>query len=114
MANNIQAGLHGQDEALKFLTSKGMTLMEANFRAPNAEIDLIMKDGAYIVFTEVKYRSAGKFGLPREAVGLHKQKKIKKAALHYIARHRLQNQDFRFDVVELLGSEISHIENAFW
>ena len=114
MANKVQTGLLGQNEALKFLLARGMTLKEANFRAPGAEIDLIMKDGLYIVFVEVKYRQKNKFGLPREAVDSRKQKKIKKAALHYIARHSLQNQDFRFDVVELLGSEVNHIENAFW
>ena len=116
--NKIEDGLYGQEEAAKYLQAQGMSLIEANFRIPSAEIDLIMKDDDYIVFVEVKYRRDTRYGLPREAIGYHKQKKIKKAALHYIARRRLSNQDFRFDVVELLetgsGLSINHIKDAFW
>jgi len=118
MLNKIQAGHRGQDAAMKFLLSKGMTLLEANFRIPSGEIDLIMRDGEYIVFIEVKYRQNLEYGLPREAIGYRKQQRIKKTALYYIVRRNLQNQDFRFDAVELLdtsgGLTINHIENAFW
>jgi len=118
MLNKIQAGHRGQDAAMKFLQFKGMTLLEANFRIPSGEIDLIMRDGEYIVFIEVKYRRNLEYGLPREAIGYRKQQRIKKTALYYIVRRNLQNQDFRFDAVELLdtsgGLTINHIENAFW
>lgn len=118
MSNKVEIGLAAQKTAMEFLCANGLKLIEANFRTPGAEIDLIMKDGSYVVFVEVKYRQNLKYGLPREAVNAHKQQKIKKAALYYIARHRIKEQDFRFDVVELLespgGLEINHIENAFW
>jgi len=118
MPNKIQTGFYGQAEAEKCLCGKGMILLDANFRATSGEIDLVMQDGEYIVFVEVKYRQDLRYGLPREAVGHHKQRRIKRTALHYIARRRLKNQDFRFDVVEILdtssGIEINHIENAFW
>ena len=118
MFNNVQSGHYGQKAAEDFLREKGMTLKEANFKVSRGEIDLIMKDSEYIVFVEVKYRRGLEYGLPREAVNFHKQQQIKKVALHYIARKRLQNQDFRFDVVELLEMDgelqINHIENAFW
>ncbi|MCL2420666.1 MAG: YraN family protein [Defluviitaleaceae bacterium] len=118
MINKVQAGRYGQDAAVKFLQSKGLTLVEENYRLRSGEIDLIMRDGAYMVFIEVKYRRGLAHGLPREAIGYHKQQKIIKTAMHYIARYRLDNQDFRFDAVELLetadGLAINHIENAFW
>lgn len=115
--NNVETGFFGQEIAQNFLCGKGMLLLESNFRMPTAEIDLIMRDGSYIVFVEVKYRKSLKYGLPREAVGIHKQRRIIKAALYYIARHGLQDQCFRFDVLELLETtgcvEVNHIENAF-
>ena len=118
MPNKIEIGMAAQKTAMEFLRAKGLKLIEANFRTPAAEIDLIMKAGDYIVFVEVKYRQNQKYGFPREAVNTRKQQKIKKAALHYIARRRIKDQDFRFDVVEVLespgGPEINHIENAFW
>lgn len=118
MLNNVQSGLQGQDVALRFLQSKGMSLADANFRVRRSEIDLIMKDGAYIVFVEVKYRRGVGYGYPGESVNISKQKRIKNAALHYIAYKNLHNNDFRFDVVEVLeesnGMTINHIEDAFW
>ena len=112
-SNNVQAGYRAQEKALEFLIHKGFELVEANFRTRSAEIDLVMKDGTYFVFVEVKYKSDTRHGLPREAVGPRKQKQIKKAALSYIALNRLHNNDFRFDVVEILDDQIAHIDNAF-
>ena len=117
MDNNIKAGFFGQEKAEKFLYAKGMSLIKSNFRVSGGEIDLIMRDGDYIVFIEVKYRKSLKYGLPREAVGKRKQGVIKRIAMHFIARHGLHEQDFRFDVLEILdvpdGLTINHIENAF-
>jgi len=116
--SNIEIGKFGQGVAEKFLRDKGYELLEENFCAPGGEIDLIMKDGSYIVFIEVKFRQNENYGLPREAVGKSKQQRIKKTAMHYIKRKRLDDADFRFDVVEMLGKiegiEVEHIENAFW
>ena len=118
MANKVKAGLYGQNAAMLYLQNKGLHLLETNFRIRQAEIDLIMQDGTYIVFVEVKYRKGLQYGLPREAIGAGKQKKILQAAEYYIASNNLQEQDFRFDAVEVLetesGQKINHIENAFW
>lgn len=115
--NKVQLGLYGQEEAEKFMKAKGMSLIEANFRAAGGEIDLIMKDGTYVVFVEVKLRRGLQYGLPREAIDMRKQQRIKKAAMHFITRRRLHNNDFRFDAVEVFdtadGLSINHIENAF-
>ena len=109
-------GRYGQNEAAKFLQTIGMTVMAENFRTRRGEVDLIMADGEYVVFVEVKYRRSLRHGYPREAVGISKQKRIRDAALHFISRNQL-DQDFRFDVVELYeatdGLTINHIKNAF-
>ena len=117
--NKVQAGLFGQEEAERFLVSKGMITLQANFRSKAGEIDLVMKDGMYIVFVEVKYRRSLSHGLPGESIDARKQQRIKKAAMFYIARYRLDEQDFRFDAVEIFQNRldeltINHIENAFW
>ena len=115
--NSVTIGFFGQTEAEKFLQNKGMTVLETNYRRKTGEIDLIVQHGSYIVFVEVKYRNSKKYGLPREAVNAAKQKRIHNTALHYIVEKRLDERDFRFDVVELLhtkdGLIINHIENAF-
>ena len=101
--------------------SKGMEILVANFHIRSAEIDLIVRDPAcgYIVFVEVKCRRGTQYGLPREAVNFPKQQRIRRAAGAYIARHfpKAPDQNFRFDVVEVLhkGGKwwANHIENAF-
>ena len=117
MPNNVEQGMRGQQAAEAFLLDKGWHIIEKNFRARTGEIDLIAKDGAYTVFVEVKSRRQLRYGYPRESVTGRKQARIKKTALCYISKKRITNQDFRFDVVEVLydqGQEyISHIENAF-
>jgi len=117
MSNKVETGFYGQDIAEEYLLNKGMKLLEANFRTRQSEIDLIMQDGEYIVFIEVKYRRSLKYGLPREAISTSKQKKILHAAKYYASRSNAE-QDYRFDVVEIIETnkdlQINHIENAFW
>lgn len=115
--NKHEFGMQGQQDAEKFLRGKGYVILQRNFRVRAGEIDLIARDGEYIVFVEVKYRQGAGHGLPRESVGAAKQRKISKTALYYISMTGLAEQDFRFDVVEVLGGggvvTINHIENAF-
>ena len=42
-----------------------------------------------------------------------KQQKIRLVAMGYTKRYRLLDKKCRFDVIEILGNEITHIENAF-
>jgi len=117
MNNKIETGFYGQDIAQKYLLDKGMTFLEANFRSRQGEIDLVMRDGTYIVFVEVKYRRSLKYGLPREAISTNKQKKILQTARYYVSRSTSEH-DYRFDAVEIIetkeGTQVTHIENAFW
>ena len=117
MANKHESGLAGQEAAEKFLQGKGCEVLARNYRVRTGEIDLVVKDGEYIVFVEVKFRKGLNYGLPREAVGYVKQKRIMNTAIHYLAHHKLTDADIRFDVVEVLEQNgqlyASHIENAF-
>ena len=77
------------------------------------EIDVIARDGEYLVFCEVKYRSDSGSGHPAEAVDYRKQRVISKCALYYIMRHGLQDISCRFDVVSIEGNVITLYKNAF-
>ena len=54
--NKRETGSRYEDAAAAFLQSKGLRLLEKNFRCRKGEIDLILMDGACLVFTEVKYK----------------------------------------------------------
>ena len=116
MPDNKKTGDYGERLAVEYLAGKGYALVCTNYRNRTGEIDIIAKDGGCVVFAEVKLRNNLSKGYPREAVGYSKQSKIKKTALHYLARHNLTDTDVRFDVVEIIcgdGVTVEHIENAF-
>ena len=117
MENNAELGAYGQKLAESYLSANGYEILERNFRCQSGEIDIIARDSGYISFIEVKYRRGLAHGYPREAVGYYKQRHIRRVALYYIMINRLNNMDFRFDVLEIVDMagtpEITLIKNAF-
>jgi len=110
--NNVY-GKIGEDIARTYLKQNGYTIIKSNFKNKIGEIDLIAKEGDVLVFIEVKYRKNTTFGLPREAVNLEKQRKIRLVAMSYINKYKLHNAPCRFDVLEILDREITLIKDCF-
>lgn len=54
---------------------RGMEILLRNYYTPYGEIDLIVRDGGYIAFVEVKTRRAGSLVRPAEAVDRRQAKK---------------------------------------
>ena len=115
--NKHTTGIRGQKAAEAFLIQTGHEIVTRNYRIRTGEIDLIAKADDYIIFVEVKFRTNTNFGLPREAVNFAKQQKITRTAMHYISKYKLDNHNFRFDVVEVLEQDgklyANHIKDAF-
>lgn len=108
----MASGSEHEDVACRFLERHGLRLRERNWRLRHGEIDLVMEDGAALVFVEVKYRSTDTMGLPIEAVDRRKQQRIRRLAAVYLAREQVV-RDCRFDVVGILGDRISWVKGAF-
>ena len=112
--NKREIGTAYEKEAVLFLQSKGYEIIQCNFRCRQGEIDIVAKDGRYLVFVEVKYRSNKKNGTAKEAVDYRKQQKICQVADYYRYLHKLGEGCFiRYDVVAIQGEEISWVQNAF-
>jgi putative endonuclease len=122
MTPNVRAlwnrllGDRGERAAARFLRKAGMRVILRGFRTTQGEIDLIVRDGDILVFVEVKARRAGQ---PAEAVTPEKQRRITITALEFLKRHRLLEQQCRFDVVAIVWPDdrrrpaIEHLRNAF-
>ena len=106
-------GRLGEVRAEQALAKLGYDILARNYRCAGAEIDLIARDGAVIVFVEVKMRGSARASSGREAVTPAKQRRICKGAMYYMMRHGLMNQQARFDVMEIQGTRIVHIRDAF-
>ena len=110
---NKVSGDSAKETAIKFLKRKKYKIIEKKYKNKLGEIDIIAKDKDVYVFIEVKFRKNDYFGLPREFVNNQKQFIIRKVATQYITTKKLFNVTCRFDVIEILGSEITHIEDCF-
>ena len=110
--NRVKGNI-GENKAVNYLTDKGYEILETNYKNKLGEIDIIAKDGERIVFVEVKARATAKYGYPREAVNEYKQRKIRMVAESYLKSKRLLNSYIRFDVIEILAGNITHLIAAF-
>lgn len=94
--------------AAAFLARQGMTLTCSNYRCRRGEIDLVLQDGPWIVFVEVRLRTNPSFGSAAESIGPRKRARIIAAARHYLAGK--PERPCRFDVVLLDRLEPPRIE----
>ena len=76
-----EIGRKYEEKAAELLEKQGYFILERNYRCKQGEIDLIGKEGEYLCFIEVKYRSGLSYGSPLEAVTKAKQRKISRTAL---------------------------------
>ena len=108
------AGGDAEARAAVFLAAKGLKIIERNYRCKFGEIDLIARNGATVVFVEVRARTSQAYGGAAESITPAKRRRLLAAARHYLARQRTHCA-CRFDVVLMSGSpqQIEWIANAF-
>jgi putative endonuclease len=111
-------GKLGEDLACEELQRRGYAILERRFRTRCGELDIIARDGAVLVFVEVRARSSGNFGNPFESVTWHKQHRLSRMAAAYLCHKRLPDMTCRFDVVGVTGTAggpytIEIMRNAF-
>ena len=96
-------GRRAEERAAQHLEARGLHVVGRNFRCRGGEIDLVCRDGATLVFVEVRLRSDPRFGGAAASVTVAKQGRIALAAQHYLAAHRLHDAPCRFDCVLIDG-----------
>lgn len=112
--NTRKTGTAYEQRAAAYLSSQGVVISDHNYRDRSGEIDLIGRDGEYLVFFEIKYRRDDAKGSPEEAVGYGKQKRICHVADHYRMVHQMgESTPIRYDVVAICGTRMTWHKNAF-
>lgn len=112
--STAETGRHYEETAYQYLEKAGMKMLQKNFRCRQGEIDLIGLHKGCLVFVEVKFRGSTKSGMPEEAVGEAKQKKICRASDYFRMKHpQLSRMQVRYDVLALCREEIRWHQNAF-
>jgi putative endonuclease len=114
---SARPGREGEDLACEYLKRAGLKVVERNYRCRGGEIDIVARDGATVVFVEVKERGGSSHGTAVEAVTREKRRRLLRAARLYAATHGLSESLLRFDVVSIdpgpSGPRIRHDAGAF-
>ncbi len=117
----------GERAAVRYLRFRFYRILDRNFRAGGAEIDIVAKRGKTLVFVEVKTRrldpdSADRLTRPAAAVTRDKQEHIVRAAKIRLAQRPTPDCSIRFDVIEVYLDprtdrdrviRIEHVKAAF-
>lgn len=104
-------GSEAEAQAADYLARHGLKILARNYRCRGGEIDLVCRDGATLVFVEVRLRTHRGYGGAAASITPMKQRRIVLAANHYLAGKPLPV--CRFDAVLLDGTRIDWIRNAF-
>ena len=80
-------GARAERRARRFYRLRGYRVVAANARAGGNELDLVLRRGGRLVFCEVKAKGGDGFGDPAEMVGDQKQRRLRRAAEAWLARH---------------------------
>jgi len=83
-------GRQGEDLAAAYLTQQGYEIITRNWRTRSGELDIVARDGDWLVFVEVRARRIGKgaaaptLGSPEESVTPRKQLQLVALADAYL------------------------------
>jgi putative endonuclease len=113
-ATSYHGGLAAEDQVARHYADAGLTLAARRWRGPSGEIDLILRDGAALVFVEVK--NAGTLERAAERLTVRQMRRIWNAASEFLAGEPAgQDSEVRFDValvdrvgrIDIVGNAIS-------
>jgi putative endonuclease len=113
---NIKLGKKGENLACDYLTNKGFSILERNYRFHKSEIDIIAQKDELLIFVEVKLRTSIEFGFPEDFVNKKKKNSLIKAVNEYLS----VNHNYKFircDIISILliknVPQILHLEDAW-
>ena len=120
MALHNDIGHLGEDAACTYLTRRGYTIRERNWRLGNIEIDIIAENKTDIVFVEVKTRTSTFADVsPEQYVDEQKRRFMTIAGNAYV-KHNNLTKNLRFDIAGILWdkqsntiSDMHYIKAAF-
>lgn len=112
--DNFIKGRKGEETAKNYLLTNGYKFIESNHRNDAGEIDLVMLDGDWLVFVEVKYKQNDAQGSPEDMLDKRKLNQVYRAAQMYLVTNSVNIAgQFRIDAVCILGNSVKHYRNVY-
>jgi putative endonuclease len=96
-------GAYGESLAARLLTAeRGMLLLDRNWRCPEGELDLVLRDGDVLVACEVKTRRGSGSGSPHQAVDPVRLERLHRLVWRWADDHDVHPEHVRVDLVAVL------------
>lgn len=115
MVTAAELGRLGEDVAVRHLQHEGCVVLERNWRCREAgvrgELDVIVRDGRFVVFCEVKTRRGDGAGGPLAAVTAAKQRQLRRLAAAYLSDVTLPRRGIRFDVLAVTWGDPPSVDH---
>ena len=110
-------GQRGEQAAADYLESRGLRILDRNWRCADGEIDIVAVERQVPVVCEVKSRTSTRYGGPLEAVSRAKRARLRRLAVQWLNAHGIRFDEVRIDVVGLLyegtgGFTIEHVRGV--
>jgi putative endonuclease len=106
--DHLSKGKVGEEKAIQYLLNQGVEILERNYRAGKWELDIIARQGPFLLIIEVKYRKNNVYGYPEHAVNAVKYRNMQNAAVVYMEQQQYQGP-IRYDVIA-----ITHNQEPVW
>lgn len=95
-------GAYGEEVAARHLAGLGLVVLERNWRCPEGEIDLVLREGSTLVVCEVKTRTSLAAGTPHEAITDAKLARLKRLGERWAEERGVRPAGTRIDLVAVL------------
>ena len=108
------AGRAAERRARVHYRLRGYRVLDTNVWIAGYELDAVLRRGRRLVFVEVKAKTGDRFGSPLEMVDERKQRRLRRAAEAWLARHpELRGLEVSFEVAAVGPRSIERVAHAF-
>jgi len=107
-------GKRAERRAVWWYRARGYRILATNVWIGGYELDIVVRRGRRLVFCEVKEKLGDRFGDPLEMVDGEKQRRLRRAAESWLARHpEAGGLSVSFEVIAVRGGRLQRIAEAF-
>ncbi len=112
--SSSRPGRRAEQRAVWWYRLRGYRILATNVWAAGYELDIVVRRGRRLIFCEVKEKRGERFGDPLEMVDDEKQRRLRRAADGWLARHpETAGLRVSFDVVAVRSGQLERVAEAF-
>ncbi len=112
--SSSRPGRRAEQRAVWWYRLRGYRILATNVWAAGYELDIVVRRGRRLIFCEVKEKRGERFGDPLEMVDDEKQRRLRRAADGWLARHpETAGLRVSFDVVAVRSGQLERAAEAF-